>query len=99
MYIKWIVCEVTPSKKGAFPETQAQWKDLALAGGFIGQLGGWSVGKPTQACILGFWQSIELHNNYTKQLLPKLREDATIDKDIEEIDRKINELEDSWTVL
>ena len=56
MIVKWIVCTVEEAERAAFAHAQGQWTDLARLDGFCGQVGGWNLRDPRQACILALWR-------------------------------------------
>ncbi|MCM3002982.1 YdbC family protein [Priestia koreensis] len=62
MLTKIINCSVPDSKKDHFSYTQQHWSALAHVNGFIGQLGGWNIDRPNEACIIGVWDD---HDSYT----------------------------------
>jgi len=56
MLMKWIVCHVPETQKGAFSRAQRAWSALRNADGFYGQWGGWNYHRPTEAGILSLWR-------------------------------------------
>ena len=56
MYLKWIVCDVQKDQIHEFSVAQKKWKKIAIADGFIAQLGGWNVNNQSEACILSVWE-------------------------------------------
>ena len=64
MLVKWIVCTVAPEKRDLFSQAQAKWRDLRHVPGFLGQVGGWRVGNPSDACILALWENEELYKEF-----------------------------------
>lgn len=64
MLIKWIRCQVAPTDRERFAASQARWGDLARLTGFLGQAGGWNTQRPTEACIVAFWASLDAYRNF-----------------------------------
>ncbi|NUK30113.1 YdbC family protein [Parageobacillus sp. VR-IP] len=64
MLLKWIRCEVDEEKKAAFSAAQETWRDLKGYPGFLGQIGGWNVTKPQEACILAFWENLDYYQSF-----------------------------------
>ncbi|MBY6035973.1 YdbC family protein [Fictibacillus nanhaiensis] len=58
MLIKWINCEVPEHKRIAFSYAQEQWKLLSNIDGFLGQVGGWDIDRPSKAGIISFWRDL-----------------------------------------
>lgn len=68
MLLKWIVCAVPTESREAFSRAQTIWRELEPAPGFLGQIGGWNVADPTQACILGLWRDEAAYRNFMENL-------------------------------
>jgi heme-degrading monooxygenase HmoA len=64
MLLKWIRCEVAEEKKAAFSAAQEKWCDLKGYPGFHGQIGGWNVAEPQEACILAFWENFDCYQAF-----------------------------------
>jgi len=56
MLLKWIVCTVSDECKNSFSEKQQKWKEISSISGFLGQVGGWDLKAPDDACIVCLWQ-------------------------------------------
>lgn len=67
MLLKWIVCTIAPEKRELFSESQAKWEDVRHVPGFLGQLGGWNVKDPSEACILAFWENEEMYKEFMEK--------------------------------
>ncbi|MEE9430030.1 MAG: YdbC family protein [Melioribacteraceae bacterium] len=68
MYLKWIVCEVENEFKSAFSEAQEKWFETKKTKGFMGQIGGWNLQYPTEACILSFWEDKNSLNYFMENI-------------------------------
>jgi hypothetical protein len=68
MYLKWIVCDVKKDKIHEFSVAQKKWDQVAVAEGFIVQLGGWNVNNTSEACILSIWEHKYDLENFMKDL-------------------------------
>ena len=44
-----------------------KWGDLRYVPGFLGQLGGWNVQDPSEACILAFWENEEMYKEFMEK--------------------------------
>lgn len=64
MLIKMISCSVPREQRRAFEEAQERWRELQTVPGFGGQIGGWSMSLKTHACILAFWKSQPLYQQF-----------------------------------
>lgn len=64
LFCKWMHCQVEPHNKNTFAAAQARWSDLAGLPGFLGQMGGWNVHEPTEACIVSFWQDTDTYQHF-----------------------------------
>ncbi|GLH62971.1 hypothetical protein PG301_08100 [Parageobacillus sp. G301] len=64
MLLKWIRCEVEEEKKALFSAAQEKWRDLKGCPGFLGQIGGWNIAKPQEACILAFWENLDFYQSF-----------------------------------
>jgi heme-degrading monooxygenase HmoA len=67
MLLKWIVCTIVPAKRKLFSESQAKWGEVRHVPGFLGQLGGWNVKDPSEACILAFWENEERYKAFMEK--------------------------------
>ncbi|MFC4078268.1 YdbC family protein [Salinithrix halophila] len=56
MLVKWILCDVRREKRTLFSRAQTSWNALRYIEGFLGQVGGWNVNRPWEACVMGFWK-------------------------------------------
>jgi heme-degrading monooxygenase HmoA len=66
MIFKWIRCKVYEEKKAAFSAAQEKWRDLKGYPGFLGQIGGWNVAEPQEACILAFWENLDCYQSFMR---------------------------------
>jgi heme-degrading monooxygenase HmoA len=64
MLFKWIRCNVDEEKKAEFSTAQEKWRDLKGYPGFLGQIGGWNVAEPQEACILAFWENLDCYQAF-----------------------------------
>lgn len=64
MLIKWIKCEVDDSNKSLFADAQERWGRLRKIDGFLGQIGGWDLNRPIEACILACWQDFAAYKRF-----------------------------------
>jgi heme-degrading monooxygenase HmoA len=64
MLLKWIRCEVDEEKKAVFSAAQEKWRDLKGYPGFLGQIGGWNVAEPQEACILAVWENLDSYQAF-----------------------------------
>lgn len=67
MLLKWIRCEVDEEKRATFSAAQEKWRDLKGCSGFLGQIGGWNVAKPQEACILAFWENLDFYQSFMSE--------------------------------
>ena len=81
MLLKWIVCTVPDEKKDRFSRAQGQWSALKNVDGFLGQLGGWNLNEPSQACIIAFWQDAARYRRFMSDvhdtIVDRSRQDDT----------------------
>jgi heme-degrading monooxygenase HmoA len=68
MILKWIVCKVNMDLKVEFSKAQEQWAALKEVQGFLGQIGGWNLKQPFEACILSFWQDHVSYQNFMSRI-------------------------------
>lgn len=64
MLIKMISCLVPREQRRAFEQAQERWRELQTVPGFGGQIGGWTMSLKTHACILAFWKSQPLYQQF-----------------------------------
>lgn len=64
MIVKWIVCMVPTGERAAFSKAQSEWSKLASVDGCGGQVGGWNLRDPHQACILGLWRDEDAYRRF-----------------------------------
>ncbi len=96
MLLKWIQCEVDGEKKAAFSAAQEKWRDLKGYPGFLGQIGGWNVADPQEACILAFWENHDSYQSFMSdqhdEIFARSRQKGTyykISVDIVEVKQRI----------
>lgn len=68
MFIKWIVCRVSPEQRQAFSFSQEKWAALAGTDGLIAQLGGWNSNHPGEACIMSVWSDAEKYRHFMENV-------------------------------
>lgn len=64
MIVKWITCAVPGEERAAFAKAQSEWSALASVAGFGGQVGGWNLRDPHQACILALWRDADAYRRF-----------------------------------
>jgi heme-degrading monooxygenase HmoA len=96
MLLKWIRCEVEEEKKALFSAAQEKWRDLKGCPGFLGQIGGWNIAKPQEACILVFWENLDFYQSFMSdkhdEIFERSRQEGTyykISVDIVEVKQPI----------
>ncbi|HZG59168.1 MAG TPA: YdbC family protein [Anoxybacillus sp.] len=84
MLLKWIRCIVDEEKKVVFSAAQEKWRDLKGYPGFHGQIGGWNVAEPQEACILAFWENLDCYqafmSNKHDEIFERSRQKGTYHK-------------------
>ncbi|MBO8172251.1 MAG: YdbC family protein [Bacillaceae bacterium] len=68
MLIKWIVCTVSRENREAFSQAQEKWMKLKHIPGFLGQVGGWNISQPGEACILSLWRDEAVYRHFMNQI-------------------------------
>jgi heme-degrading monooxygenase HmoA len=68
MIMKWIVCKVNRDSKEEFSQAQEQWAALYEVQGFLGQIGGWNLRQPLEACIVSFWKDNASYQNFMSRI-------------------------------
>lgn len=67
MLLKWIICVVPEEERDAFSLAQQHWSALADLEGFRGQIGGWGINDPMEACILGLWDNEDSYQRFMSE--------------------------------
>jgi heme-degrading monooxygenase HmoA len=76
MILKWIVCSVRIEMRPLFSFAQSKWKGLSKVSGFLGQLGGWDLKSPGDACVIGFWQDGAAYRSFMQNDHDRIFEDS-----------------------
>jgi len=67
MLLKWIICVVPEEERPNFSRAQKHWSALADLDGFCGQIGGWGINDPMEACILGLWEHEDSYQKFMSE--------------------------------
>ncbi len=86
MYLKWIVCKVENEFKSVFSEAQEKWVETKKTKGFMGQIGGWNLHNPNEACILSFWNDKNSLHYFMENIHDKIFTNSKQEKTYKSID-------------
>ena len=64
--IKWIVCDVAPTRRDEFSRAQELWEVLTAEDGFVCQVGGWDEKSPDTAGVLAVWTDAEAYERFMR---------------------------------
>ncbi len=64
--IKWIVCDVAPTRRVEFSRAQELWAVLRAEDGFVCQVGGWDEKSPDAAGVLAVWTDAEAYERFMR---------------------------------
>jgi hypothetical protein len=64
LMIKWIVCDVAPTRRVEFSRAQELWAVLRPEDGFVCQVGGWDEKSPDTAGVLAVWTDAEAYERF-----------------------------------
>lgn len=67
MLLKWIICVVPEEDRPNFSRAQEHWSALESLEGFCGQIGGWGINDPMEACILGLWEHEDSYQKFMSE--------------------------------
>jgi hypothetical protein len=66
LMIKWIVCDVAPTRRDEFSRAQELWAVLRAEDGFVCQVGGWDEKSPGTAGVLAVWTNAEAYERFMR---------------------------------
>ena len=66
LFVKWIVCDVAPTKRDEFSQAQEGWALLRGEEGFVCQVGGWDERSPDTAGVLAVWTVAESYERFMR---------------------------------
>ncbi len=66
LLVKWIVCDVAPTRRDEFSRAQAGWAVLTGEDGFVCQVGGRDENAPDTACVLAVWTDAEVYERFMR---------------------------------
>ena len=64
--IKWIVCDVAPTRRVEFSRARELWAVLRPEDGFVCQVGGWDEKSPDTAGVLAVWTDAEAYERFMR---------------------------------
>ncbi len=64
--IKWIVCDVAPTRRDEFSLAQEGWAVLKGEDGFVCQVGGWDEKSPDTAGVLAVWTDTKAYERFMR---------------------------------
>ncbi len=76
MLLKWIICVVPEEERPNFSRAQEHWSALAGLEGFCGQIGGWGINNPMEACILGLWEHETSYQKFMSEAHDSIAEES-----------------------
>ena len=92
MFLKWIVCTVPDAMKDSFSEKQQKWREISNLSGFLGQVGGWDLKAPDDACILCLWKDQWTYNEFMEKHHDRIFENNNQNTTFEKIEVTLLEL-------
>jgi Domain of unknown function (DUF4937 len=66
LMIKWIVCDVAPTRRVEFSRAQELWAVLRAEDGFVCQVGGWDEKSHDTAGVLAVWKDAEAYERFMR---------------------------------
>ena len=66
LLVKWIVCDVAPTRRDEFSQAQEGWAVLRGEEGFVCQVGGWDEKSPDTAGVLAVWTDAEAYERFMR---------------------------------